>query len=114
MLVFVVCDVRRNVAVRPGRARCFRRRFLRTEGAGLARHRTDRLLAAVVASRAATFAAWRRLVPHLIAVAVPDSQNNHLDHRAEAGKQGRAVWRHARGSLAAEAEATLSDYTGAS
>eukprot|EP00964_Phaeocystis_antarctica_P117014 scaffold80865_cov65-Phaeocystis_antarctica.AAC.3 len=81
--------LRRNVAVSPGRARRFRRRLLRTKSAGLTRHRTD-------------------------PVAVPDSRNNHLDNRAEAGKQGRAVWRHARGSLAAEAEATLSDYTEAS
>ena len=108
MLVFVVCDVRRNIAVRPGRARCFRRRFLRTEGAGLARHRTDRLFAAVVASRAATFAAWRRLVPHFIAVAVPDSQNNHLKGGRQA-RQGRvaspeALWRPSMGRLRSELE----------
>eukprot|EP00964_Phaeocystis_antarctica_P157252 scaffold127375_cov69-Phaeocystis_antarctica.AAC.2 len=53
--------------VRSGRARCFRGRLLRTVRAGTARHRTDRLLAAVVASRAAASAARRDLIGHVVA-----------------------------------------------
>eukprot|EP00964_Phaeocystis_antarctica_P061859 scaffold36983_cov67-Phaeocystis_antarctica.AAC.6 len=54
----------------PGRACCLRRCFPWTVSASTARHRTNRLPAAVVASRAATAAARRGLVFHIVAVAI--------------------------------------------
>eukprot|EP00964_Phaeocystis_antarctica_P022515 scaffold12505_cov55-Phaeocystis_antarctica.AAC.1 len=59
-------------AVRPGRTRCLRGRPLRTVGATSARRRTDRVLAAEVASRAAISAARPRLIGHVVAVSEPE------------------------------------------
>eukprot|EP00964_Phaeocystis_antarctica_P054036 scaffold31746_cov71-Phaeocystis_antarctica.AAC.6 len=58
-------------AVRSGRACCLRRRPLRTVSATSARRRTDRVLAAEVASRAAISAARRSLIGHVVAVSEP-------------------------------------------
>ena len=84
--------------VRAGWARRLCCRFLRAVCAGFARHRTDRLFAAVVTSWAAIGATGRILIFHVVAVAKPEleiypSQGGGRPERGTREVAALRVWR---------------------